>query len=70
MKRLFLATLIYMAGCVASNYTGALQNCVDTHVGDPVGREQCLCDVAQDAGRPCSFLDAGAQDGSPDGGAE
>lgn len=55
-----LFALVITAGaCAAWDYTTALQTCVDTHVGDSVGREQCLCDVSRDAGRSCDYLDAG-----------
>lgn len=46
--------------CVASDYAGAMQNCVDQHIGDPQGREQCICQTAADAGRPCP-IDGGAE---------
>jgi hypothetical protein len=67
MNKLFAALfgMVLVAGaCAVWDYNAALQSCVVNHVGDPVGREQCMCDVSRDAGRSCDYLDAG------DGGAE
>lgn len=57
----FLCTMMGAVGaCAVWDYNAALQSCVVSHVGDPAGREACLCAAAQDAGRSCDFLDAGA----------
>jgi hypothetical protein len=66
MKKLLIAFALALASaCAVWDYNAALQSCVASHVGDPVGREQCMCDVSKDAGRSCDYLDA-----SVDGGAE
>lgn len=60
MKKLtLLVALLWCAACAVWDYNTNMQGCVASHVGDPVGREQCLCDTAKDAGRSCDFLDAG-----------
>ena len=72
MKGFLFGLLLTLAGaCAAWDYTKAMQGCIDSHVGDPVGREQCLCDTAQDAGRSCDFLglDAGS-DAAKDAGVQ
>ena len=60
MKAFLFGFLLILANCAAWDYAGALQTCVDNHIGDPQGREQCICQTAADAGRSCAFLEAGA----------
>lgn len=61
MKKALFGALLFVAACAAWDYAAALQTCIDSHIGDPQGREQCLCDVSKDAGRSCDYLDGGAQ---------
>jgi hypothetical protein len=64
-----LFSMVLVAGaCAVWDYNSAMQNCVVNHVGDPVGREQCMCDTAKDAGRSCDFLGSDAGDASDAGG--
>lgn len=61
MKKFLLAIALALMSCMAWDYTAAMQNCVDQHIGDPQGREQCICQTAADAGRPCPVGDSGAE---------
>jgi len=61
MKPFLAGFLLILVNCAAWDYGLAMQNCVDQHIGDPQGREQCICQTAADAGRPCPVGDSGAE---------
>ena len=67
MKAFFLGFLFglipVLFSCAAMDYGKALDQCAFDHVGDPQGREKCMCDVSQHWGRSCDWLDAGADTG-------